>query len=151
MTGDGFVDFGDLTILLAHWDQMVSAGQGNLVDPLTTPINFQDLTLLLAAWTGPGPVGAPQAAAAEATASGMAGETMRDTATNVSHFATNAHFDRLGRRDHATLRRASRTNSLSSHATPLRRLQATAVDRAMGEDSVLDQRLLTRRHARRSL
>ena len=65
LTGDGFVDFDDLTILLAHWDQIVSAGQGNLVDPLTTPINFQDLTLLLAAWTGP--VGAAQAAAVGGT------------------------------------------------------------------------------------
>ena len=65
LTGDGFVDFGDLTILLAHWDQSVSAGQGNLIDPLTTPINFQDLTFLLADWTGPGPVGSPEAALGE--------------------------------------------------------------------------------------
>ncbi|MCH8921731.1 MAG: PEP-CTERM sorting domain-containing protein [Planctomycetes bacterium] len=62
LTGNGFVDFDDLTILLAHWDQEASAGQGNLVDPLTTPINFQDLTFLLADWTGPGPVAAPDAA-----------------------------------------------------------------------------------------
>ena len=66
LTGDGFVDFDDLTILLAHWDQEVSAGQGNLVDPLGTPINFQDLTFLLADWTGPGPVGSPEAALGEA-------------------------------------------------------------------------------------
>ena len=66
LTGDNFVDFDDLTILLAHWDQEVSAGQGNLVDPLTTAINFQDLTFLLADWTGPGPVGSPEAASGEA-------------------------------------------------------------------------------------
>ncbi|MCH8921730.1 MAG: PEP-CTERM sorting domain-containing protein [Planctomycetes bacterium] len=65
LTGDGFVDFDDLTILLAHWDQRVAAGQGNLVDPLGTPIDFQDLTFLLADWTGPGPVAAPEAAVGE--------------------------------------------------------------------------------------
>ena len=65
LTGDGFIDFDDLTILLAHWDQEVSASQGNLIDPLGTRINFQDLTFLLADWTGPGPVGAPEAALGE--------------------------------------------------------------------------------------
>ena len=65
LTGDGFIDFDDLTILLAHWDQDVSAGQGNLVDPLNTRIDFQDLTFLLADWTGPGPVGSPKAALGE--------------------------------------------------------------------------------------
>ena len=55
LTGDGFVDFDDLTILLARWDQRVSAALGNLVDPLTTRVDFQDLTLLLADWTGSGP------------------------------------------------------------------------------------------------
>ena len=62
LTGDGFVDFDDLTILLAFWNEDVSAGQGNLVDPLGTRIDFQDLTFLLADWTGPGPVGSPEAA-----------------------------------------------------------------------------------------
>lgn len=59
LTGDGFIDFGDLTILLANWNTDVGAGRGNLVDPTTTLVNFQDLTLLLADWTGPGPVAAP--------------------------------------------------------------------------------------------
>ncbi|MCH8923802.1 MAG: hypothetical protein IIA67_11735, partial [Planctomycetes bacterium] len=44
LTGDRFVDFEDLTLLLANWDEMVAAGQGNLVDPGTTVVNFQDLT-----------------------------------------------------------------------------------------------------------
>ena len=65
LTGDGFVDFDDLTILLAFWDEDVGAGQGNLIDPLTTRINFQDLTFLLADWTGPGPAGSPEAALGE--------------------------------------------------------------------------------------
>jgi hypothetical protein len=64
LTGNGFVDFQDLTILLANWNTMVAADQGNLVNPDTTVVNFADLTTLLAAWTGPGPAGAPEAALA---------------------------------------------------------------------------------------
>ena len=59
LTGNGFVDFQDLTVLLANWNQDVTVQEGNLVDPLTTPVNFQDLTVLLADWTGPGPAGSP--------------------------------------------------------------------------------------------
>ncbi|MCH8043349.1 MAG: cadherin-like domain-containing protein [Planctomycetes bacterium] len=33
LTGNGFVDFEDLTVLLANWNQNVSAAQGNLVNP----------------------------------------------------------------------------------------------------------------------
>ncbi|MCH8046587.1 MAG: SdiA-regulated domain-containing protein [Planctomycetes bacterium] len=51
---DGFVDFDDLTILLANWNQNVSAAEGNLVDPSGSVVDFADLTVLLAAWTGPG-------------------------------------------------------------------------------------------------
>ena len=61
LTGNGFVDFEDLTVLLANWNQDVAASQGNLVDPSTTPVNFEDLTVL-AEWTGPGPAGWPEAA-----------------------------------------------------------------------------------------
>ena len=132
LTGNGFVDFEDLTILLANWNQNVAASQGNLVDPTGTAVNFEDLTVLLAAWTGPGPAASPQAAAAEATSSGVAGESTQDTATSESRIAISAHFDRLGRRDHAALRRAGQANALSaSPETPLRRLQAAAIDRAM--------------------
>ncbi|MCH8045812.1 MAG: hypothetical protein IID44_19035, partial [Planctomycetes bacterium] len=54
LTGNGFVDFQDLTILLANWNKPgASAAEGNLVDAATTPVNFEDLTVLLAAWTGP--------------------------------------------------------------------------------------------------
>ncbi|MCH8923546.1 MAG: hypothetical protein IIA67_10420 [Planctomycetes bacterium] len=60
LTGDGWVDFDDLTLLLAHWNEMVAAGEGNLVDPTGSLVNFQDLTLLLAQWTGPGPSPAPE-------------------------------------------------------------------------------------------
>ena len=66
LTGDGFVDFDDLTLLLAHWNEPdATQFEGNLVDPENTSVDFQDLTLLLAKWTGPGPAGA---AAAEAQA-----------------------------------------------------------------------------------
>ncbi|MCH8042911.1 MAG: tandem-95 repeat protein, partial [Planctomycetes bacterium] len=54
LTRNGFVDFEDLTVLLAAWNQNVSAAEGNLVDAGSSPVNFEDLTVLLAAWTGPG-------------------------------------------------------------------------------------------------
>ena len=63
LTNDRFVDFADLTILLANWNQNVSAGFGNLVSAHDTPVDFADLTALLAGWTGQGPVAAPQGAA----------------------------------------------------------------------------------------
>ena len=62
LTGNGFVDFEDLTVLLANWNKDVAEDGGNLVDPETTVVNFDDLTVLLADWTGPGPAGAPEAA-----------------------------------------------------------------------------------------
>ena len=62
LTGNGFVDFEDLTILLANWNQNVGASEGNLVDVANTPVNFEDLTVLLADWTGPGPGATPEAA-----------------------------------------------------------------------------------------
>jgi len=49
-------------VLLANWNKDVGADGGNLVDSLTTVVNFDDLTVLLAAWTGPGPAAAPEAA-----------------------------------------------------------------------------------------
>ncbi|MCH8043080.1 MAG: SUMF1/EgtB/PvdO family nonheme iron enzyme, partial [Planctomycetes bacterium] len=62
LTNNGFVDFEDLTILLANWNKEVTAAEGNLVNADTTPVNFDDLTVLLADWTGPGPAGSPEAA-----------------------------------------------------------------------------------------
>ena len=62
LTGNGFVDFEDLTVLLANWNKEVGADAGNLVNADTTPVNFEDLTVLLADWTGPGPAGSPEAA-----------------------------------------------------------------------------------------
>ena len=49
-------------MLLANWNKDIGADGGNLVDSLTTVVNFADLTVLLAAWTGPGPAGSPEAA-----------------------------------------------------------------------------------------
>ena len=63
LTGDGAVDFSDLTLLLANWNRTVGAGLGNLVDPLGSSIDFEDLTAMLSAWTGPTRSAAPQAAA----------------------------------------------------------------------------------------
>jgi hypothetical protein len=136
LTGNGFVDFQDLTILLAHWNQSVAVGQGNLVDATNTPVNFQDLTVLLAAWTGPGEAASPQAAAVsvDVTASSGANVSTPDTSPTENRIA---HFDRLGRR--ALPRRINHAEKLSSHDPPRRRLQATAVDRAMGEKSELDR------------
>jgi hypothetical protein len=145
LTGDGFVDFGDLTTLLANWGKKVSASEGNLVDPDST-VDFADLTKLLAAWTGSGGAASPQAAAVEATA-------WRDTATAESHIASDDHFDhfdhfdRLGRRDRASTRRANRANGLRPHESPLRRLQAIAVDEAMNEESTRDEERIIRRRA----
>ena len=62
LTGNGFVDFEDLTVLLANWNQHVPPEEGNLVDPFRTPVNVEDLTVLLADWTGPGPAASPEAA-----------------------------------------------------------------------------------------
>ncbi|MCH8047948.1 MAG: CotH kinase family protein [Planctomycetes bacterium] len=141
LTANGFVDFQDLTILLVNWNQNVSAVQGNLVDEDTTPVNFQDLTVLLAAWTGPEPAKSPQPAATEAF-------VPRDTATTESRTATNAHFDRLGRRDRPAMRRAGwRNESPISKVNPLRRLQAAAVDRAMADQSTLGRERIIRRTA----
>ena len=66
LNSNGFVDFEDLTILLANWNKDATADDGNLVEPLTTVVNFADLTVLLADWTGPGPAGSPEAALGEA-------------------------------------------------------------------------------------
>ncbi|MCH8921558.1 MAG: tandem-95 repeat protein [Planctomycetes bacterium] len=122
LTGDGWVDFQDLTILLAHWDQMVSAGSGNLVDPGNTPINFQDLTFLLAAWTGPGPVDSPQPAAVGGDPiSSVEQDPIDQVTASRSEPASDVFFNRLGRRE----ARRDRPRS------PLGRLQSTAVDRAI--------------------
>jgi endonuclease/exonuclease/phosphatase family metal-dependent hydrolase len=55
LTGNGFVDFEDLTVLLANWSTMGTTDAGNLVDPTGSAIDFADLTLLLSEWTGPKP------------------------------------------------------------------------------------------------
>jgi hypothetical protein len=75
LTGNGFVDFQDLTILLANWNKIVGADEGNLVDADGSVVNFADLTTLLAAWTGSGPAGSPEAA--------VAGEAVPEPSTMV--------------------------------------------------------------------
>jgi hypothetical protein len=68
LTGDGAVDFMDLTLLLANWNRPgVTKADGNLVSPDTTTVNFADLTFLLADWTGSAGAASPEEAlAAEA-------------------------------------------------------------------------------------
>ncbi|MCH8048416.1 MAG: hypothetical protein IID44_32370, partial [Planctomycetes bacterium] len=61
LTGNDYVDFDDLTTLLANWNKDVSMAQGNLVEPTTTLVDFGDLTVLLTAWTGPGGAPSPEA------------------------------------------------------------------------------------------
>jgi microcystin-dependent protein len=115
LTGNGFVDFQDLTILLANWNQVVSASEGNLVDAANTPVNFQDLTTLLAAWTGSGPAASPQAAVTE----------LPPTDEHVSDSAPTR------RTPSAAHRRIARRPMSQRDESPLRRLQAT--DRAMAD------------------
>jgi glucose/arabinose dehydrogenase len=59
LTGNGAVDFQDLTVLLASWNRPDATRlDGNLVEPETTSVDFADLTTLLAEWTGPIAAGA---------------------------------------------------------------------------------------------
>ena len=61
LTNDGYVDFQDLTILLADWNKTGMVA-GNIVNATQSPVDFNDLTVLLVAWTGPGPGGPSPAA-----------------------------------------------------------------------------------------
>ena len=138
LTRNGFVDFDDLAILLANWNQDVAATLGNFVDAETTPVNFDDLAILLAAWTGPETAGAPEPRLVASP------EHESDPPSAERHRAGREHFDRLGR-DEATHHTPSRRRSA------LRRLQATAVDEALaaeGEAGVESGRL---RWARRRM
>jgi hypothetical protein len=56
LTGNGAVDFADLSLLLAHWnDPEATLADGNLVEPADSSVDFRDLTVLLSNWTGPAP------------------------------------------------------------------------------------------------
>lgn len=139
LTDDGFVDFKDLTVLLSNWNKDVSARQGNLIDRATTTVNFADLTFLLAQWTGPGPAPAPPQAAANAAVGPF--ESAGSAAADDRLRATESVFDRIGRaktaRGQAVLRRepAAARRAAAREDSPLRRLQAADVDRAMQLDS----------------
>ena len=63
LTGNGLVDFEDLTVLLAHWNKPgATFAEGNLVETNSTSVDFADLTALLADWTGPAQAPSPEAA-----------------------------------------------------------------------------------------
>jgi hypothetical protein len=130
LTGNGFVDFQDLTILLAHWNQSVSAAEGNLIDELGTPVNFQDLTVLLAAWTGPGGAASPQAATGAPVGRRLAAAVGGDSVADI----VGANLESNSERE--TPRRARR-DSINSRPTrgTYGRLQAAAVDRAMADEA----------------
>jgi hypothetical protein len=168
LTGNGFVDFQDLTILLAAWNQNVSAAEGNLVDAAGTPVNFQDLTVLLAAWTGPGGAAAP--AAALATPVGRRLAAAQDVLPNVGAELQGysereaprqaaAYRDRRAARDGSATGVAafsSATGVASYRSRPaggtygMRRLQAGAVDRVLeveGDEGVM-RSLASARRAR---
>ncbi|MCH8042774.1 MAG: tandem-95 repeat protein, partial [Planctomycetes bacterium] len=160
LTGNGFVDFQDLTILLANWNQDVSAAEGNLVDEDGTPVNFQDLTVLLAAWTGPGPAASPPAAVRSDRLQPVESDRMNPVTTSTSgrqaaredigstvslKHDTSAvmlkHNLRAERRGDVGFRPAGGTDG---------RLQAAAVDRAMGEGFALEREMIVGRRARRA-
>ncbi len=131
LTGNGFVDFEDLTVLLANWNQNVSAAEGNLVDAGGSPVNFEDLTVLLAAWTGPGPAGAPQAAVGRERPGPVEEDRINPVTTSGGDDAVMLkHNLRAARRAALRSRSASGTHGLG-------RLQASAVDRAMDETTQL--------------
>ncbi|MCH8044802.1 MAG: hypothetical protein IID44_13900 [Planctomycetes bacterium] len=119
LTGNGFVDFEDLTVLLANWNQNVGAASGNLVDPGGSPVNFEDLTVLLAAWTGPGGAAAPPAPPAALVGRRLAAASVAD--------------------------QTARADPINRVTPTLRRLQAAAVDRAMVEDFAHERELIARR------
>ena len=139
---DGFVDFEDLTSLLANWGKIVSAAEGNIVGP-GSAVDFADLTELLAAWTGSGGAASPQAAVSEASTS------TRESRTAATITAKSELFDRLGRRGQTASQRAGRRNDEPiSRVNPLRRLQASAIDQTMAEESTSDTASTLRRRAR---
>ena len=163
LTGNGFVDFEDLTVLLANWNKDVSAGEGNLVDPLTTVVNFEDLTVLLAVWTGPGGAASPQAAAVRSDRIHAVGQDPinRVTTTVGRRLAAatvagdEVRSDRVdavqavGRDPMNRVTPTVRRGKPAAYArNPLRRLQAAAVDRAMGDDRVVTRRSRRDRRSR---
>ncbi|MCH8047663.1 MAG: hypothetical protein IID44_28550, partial [Planctomycetes bacterium] len=153
LTGNGFVDFADLTVLLAAWNRNVSAAEGNLVDADGTPVNFEDLTVLLAAWTGPGAAGAP---GGRRLVAAVGGDSVGDfvgadpggavgDAYRQEIAVGDASYRQEGAVGDASYRRREevpwRTTARSRPAGGIYgRLQAVAVDRAMGEDVTFGRR-----------
>ena len=146
LTGNGFVDFEDLTVLLAAWNQNVDAAQGNLVNPSGTPVNFEDLTVLLAAWTGPGGAAAPPAEQAvrsdrihavdqDPMNRGLQQDPMNRVTTSAGVETSSVVENHQRRGKPAAYQRRN----------PLRRLQAAAVDRALVEDFAHEREIIARR------
>ena len=95
-------------------------------------MNFEDLTVLLAAWTGPGGAGAPPAAIVSERPGPVEQDRMNPLTTSEGRSDEEPqHRSRRGGRDEvfSRLDRTDRRHRAAS--TPLRRLQAAAIDRAM--------------------
>ena len=136
LTGNGFVDFQDLTVLLANWNQDVTAAEGNLVNPLTSVVNFEDLTVLLAAWTGPG--GAASPPGEQAVRSDRIHAVDQDPMNRgLQQDPMNRVTTSAGAETSSAAENHQRRGKPAAYArhNPLRRLQAAAVDRALVEQS----------------
>jgi hypothetical protein len=135
LTGNGFVDFADLTLLLASWNKATNAASGNLVDPTGSVVNFADLTVLLAAWTGSGPGGSPvggQMSVGQPTPS-ISAPTPELADEVLGRFASTA--TRRGHIAQRSVRAGDRGSPLRRDEAARRRLQAIAVDQAMIEST----------------
>ncbi|MCH8044429.1 MAG: SBBP repeat-containing protein [Planctomycetes bacterium] len=159
LTGNGFVDFEDLTLLLSNWNEDVSAAEGNLVNPGGTPVNFEDLTVLLAAWTGPAAAGAPVGRRLAAAREAVGGDSVGDVVGDGPLVAVG---DASYRRRDETPRRAAGDGSATGVASYRGRrdaarsrpaggiyggrLQAAAVDRVLEvEEGIVRSRAFARR------
>ncbi|MCH8047777.1 MAG: hypothetical protein IID44_29130 [Planctomycetes bacterium] len=145
LTGNGFVDFQDLTVLLANWNQDVTAAEGNLVNPLTSVVNFEDLTVLLAAWTGPGGAASPPGEQAvrsdriHAVDQDPMNRGLQQDPMNrgLQQDPMNRVTTSAGAETSSAAENHQRRGKPAAYArhNPLRRLQAAAVDRALVEQS----------------
>ncbi|MCH8046201.1 MAG: tandem-95 repeat protein, partial [Planctomycetes bacterium] len=149
LTGNGFVDFQDLTILLANWNQDVSAAEGNLVDAGGTPVNFQDLTVLLAAWTGPGGAASPQAATAAAVGGDSVGDGGNVDSLVAVGDASYSYGPATGVASYTARRATARARPASGIDGRIGRLQAAAVDRVLAEEVTRREVIFARRGRRR--
>ena len=158
LTGDGLVDFGDLTLLLSNWNREVSAAEGNLVDAAGSAVDFRDLTALLGAWTGSWAAGAAQAAVVGGDSVGDFVGVGSSVAVGDASYRRHDESPRRARTDGSgevvmlkhNLRGARRLALRSDLAGgSYGRLQAAAVDAVLAEEgSPRRERIVARRGGR---